>query len=738
MELYPKKLMLSMLRLLKIMSLLLLPVLAIAQHPVTFFTKAEAGALKAGITKYPVLTKSYNEIKLQVDEWIGKEVDVPLPKDPAGGYTHERHKANYMLMFNSGILYNTTGDVKYALLVKNILLKYAVLNPTLKKHPQATSGSPGHIFWQALNDANWLVYTGMAYDLVYNAFSAADRKTIEDGAFKPEVDYFTKDLANWFNLIHNHGVWACAGVGIVGIATNNKEYVDMALYGTAKNKKSGFIAQMDGLFSPDGYYTEGPYYVRYAILPYYLFANALEHAKPELKIFQHRNNILQKALLAGLQQTNIDGSFFPLNDALKEKDFTSNELVTAIDIAWNVYGADKGLLTVAKKQDKVLLNSGGAAVAAAIATAKDIAAYYPYQTVEYVDGNKGDEGGISFLRNGKGKDLTTMIYKYTSHGLSHGHFDKLNINLFDKGNEILTDYGSARFIGIEQKYGGRYLPENTAYASQTIAHNTIVVDEKSQFNGEEKTAEQFHADKLFSSTNGTAVQVVAAKEDNAYKGIHLQRTVYMLQLPGGRKIVADIFNALSPTAHQYDLPFQYNGQLISTNFKYQAHTQQQETLGNNNGYQFLWKEATASIQDTLAQFTFLNKRTYYTLSSLIQGNADIFFTRIGANDPNFNLRREPAYIIRKKGNNAAFINVVEVHGNFDPIMEYSSDTYAAVQNIQLLQNDDTITVAAITISGKQLLIVQCNNDFSTQAKHTFKNISWVGPYTVLYNEKTLR
>ena len=63
----------------------------------------------------------------------------------------------------------------------------------------------------------------------------------------------------------------------------------MALYGTNKDGKSGFIAQMDGLFSPDGYYTEGPYYVRYAILPYYLFANALNNARPELKIFEYRD-----------------------------------------------------------------------------------------------------------------------------------------------------------------------------------------------------------------------------------------------------------------------------------------------------------------------------------------------------------------------------------------------------------------------------------------------------------------
>ncbi len=501
--------------------------------------------VKASIHKYPLLTSSYNELKRNVDGWVGKEVDVPVPKDPAGGYTHEKHKANYMLMFNSGVLYNITGDGKYAKLVKDLFLKYALLNPTLKNHPQATSSSPGRIFWQALNDANWLVYAGMAYDLIYNYLSVGDRAKIESGAFKPEVEYFTKDLKNWFDLIHNHGVWACAGVGIAGIATNNKDWVDMALRGTNKKGQSGFLVQMEELFSPDGYYTEGPYYVRYAILPYYLFATALNNANPALKIFEHRNRILQKALMAGLQQTNLDGTFFAFNDALKEKDYTSNELVTAISTAWDVYGKDNGLLLVAKKQNRVLLNRGGVAIAAAIASGVPIPEFYPYRSVEYADGLNGKQGGISILRNGKNNGLATLIFKYTAHGLSHGHFDKLNINLFDQGNEILTDYGAVRFVGIEQKYGGRYLPETKAYASQTIAHNTIVVDEKSQFDGKESESEKYHADKLFSNIQNYAAQVTAAKDDNAYKGIHLQRTVYMLELPGGKRMVADIYNASS-------------------------------------------------------------------------------------------------------------------------------------------------------------------------------------------------
>ncbi|MFT3981352.1 MAG: heparinase II/III family protein [Ferruginibacter sp.] len=707
------------------------------QHPATFFSKAEAAEVKKNIAAYPLLKESYEDIKKDTDKWLDKDIDVPFPKDPAGGYTHDKHKLNYMLMFNSGVLYNLTGDARYATLVKQVLLKYAKLNPTLGKHPEATSSSPGRIFWQALNDANWLVYAGMAYDLTRNAFSAAERKTIEEGAFKPEVDFVTKDLEPWFNLIHNHAVWACAGVGIVGIATDNKDYVDMALYGSKKDGKTGFIALMDGLFSPDGYYTEGPYYVRYALLPYYVFATALNNARPELKIFQHRNSILQKALMGGLQQTNTDGTFFALNDALKEKDYTTNELVTAISVAWNVYGKDDGLLYVAEKQNRVLLNKGGVGIAAALASGKNIPAYFPYRTIEFTDGKNGDEGGVSLLRSGKGDKLTTLIYKYTSHGLSHGHYDKLNYNLYDKGNEILSDYGAVRFIGVEQKYGGRYLPETKSYASQTIAHNTIVADEKSHFDGKESVAENFHSDKLFSSVDNKAVQVVIAKDENAYKGIRLQRGVYMISLPDGKKLIADLFNASSAATHQYDLPFHYNGDLIWTSVPYKAYPAAQEALGKKNGYQHLWKEAEADVKDTLVQLTLLNHKTYYTISSLMQGEGKVFFTRSGAGDPNFNIRHEPAMILRRQDSNAVFINVTEVHGSFDAINEFSSGAYPSVKQIKLLQQDARYTIAEITIDQKKLVIAQSNNDKDNKQSHQAAGFSWAGTVLVMYDNKKI-
>ena len=704
------------------------------QHPLTFLGKGEGLELRKSIPLYPLLTASYQDIKTQVDVFVGKDVDVPFPKDAAGGYTHDKHKSNYTLMFNSGLLYNITGEAKYATLVKNMLFKYAKLNPTLGKHPQATSSTPGHIFWQSLNDANWMVYAGMAYDLIYEACLPKEKKIIEDGAFKPEVDYFLKEMPDWFDLLHNHAVWACAGVGMIGIASNNQEYIDVALYGSKKDKKSGFIAQMDHLFSPDGYYTEGPYYLRYAILPYMLFATALQHKEPKLKIFEHRDSILHKALITCLQQTNTNGVFFPINDAIKDKDYTSTELVTAIDIARDVYGSNDGFLTIAKKQNRVMLNRGGVAIAKEIAESQNISPYFPYKTLESVDGDSGSTAGISILRNGENENLSSLIFKYTTHGMSHGHFDKLNLNLFDKGNEILTDYGSARFIGIEQKYGGRYLPENVGYAAQTIAHNTLVADETSHFKGDGEIGEKYHSEKLFSDVLNPDIQVVAAKEVNAYKDIRMQRNEYMLQLPSGKKILVDVFHAISANNHQYDLPFQYNGQFIKTSFPYQSNTQKQETLGKANGYQFLWKEASAKVKDTLAQFTLLNGNTYYTISSLIQDSASIYFTRSGANDPNFNLRHEPAFIIRKNGNNQSFVNVVETHGKYDPVYEFSSNAYPSVKKINIIQNNEKMTIVEVVLPDYKIWIAQTNEDFNPENLHYFSNdnlkFQWKGPYQV--------
>ena len=713
------------------------------KHPIAFETSTGYNNLKSHLAENLIFKQSFFDLKSEVDQWLGKDIDVPFPKDAAGGYTHDKHKANYLLMFGSGQLYQLTGDKKYAELVRQILFKYAKLNPTLKNHPQATSSSPGRLFWQALNDANWLVYAGLAFDLINDYLTPEERNTIANGAFKPEVDYFTKGIPEWYDLIHNHAVWACAGVGIVGIATDNQDYVDMALYGSQKDHKAGFIAHLDGLFSPDGYYNEGPYYTRYAILPFYLFANSINNFKPELKIFQYRNRILEKALEGALEQTNLDGVFYSYNDALKDKSYITNEVVVALDIASQIYGCKNAYLPIIKSQGRVILNQAGLSVSNALQKQKNTLPFYPYKSVEYTDGPLGNKGGVTVLRSGKDKHLTSLVYKYSSHGMAHGHFDKLNINLYQDGNEVLQDYGAARFINIEQKWGGRYLPETKSYTQQTIAHNTVTVDEISHYNGNESVSEKNHPIKLFSSCGKGKVQIVIAMDSTAYTDIKMQRTVCMISLPNKSKpVIVDIFRNLSKSFHQYDLPFNYLGTVISTNFKYKSNNDNLQTLGSKNGYQHLWKIAEANVSGKFNQFTYLNQNTFYSISSSTDDSAKIYFTRIGANDPNFNLRNDPSYIIRTNGTRQTYINIIEPHGNFNAVSEIATNAYSSVTEISKIQDDENYTIASITLAEKKLIVIQSNNNFSTTQIHKIKigkdEYEWTGPICVSYDNKIIK
>jgi len=129
------------------------------QHPGIFLTSQSVKEIKKSIGKYPAFDKSYYELKAIADAALTKEIVVPKPKDGGGGYTHEKHKNNYYEMNASGMLYQITGEKKYAQFVLDMLKKYAEMYPTLGTHPAQNSETPGKLFWQALNEAVWLFHT---------------------------------------------------------------------------------------------------------------------------------------------------------------------------------------------------------------------------------------------------------------------------------------------------------------------------------------------------------------------------------------------------------------------------------------------------------------------------------------------------------------------------------------------------------------------------------------------------
>ncbi len=703
--------------------------LAQSTPPHLVLTGKEVTAIHKDWASYPVFKKCFLEAKDKIDAVLGKSIDVPFPKD-AAGYTHERHKQNYTEMYLAGFLYQVTGEKKYADFVKKMLLKYADLYPTLKQHPEAASSSPGRLFWQSLNEYNWLIYTSQAYDCVKGTFTSSEQKLVENNVFRNMAEYFAVERVEELDLIHNHGTYSTTAVGLAGFLLNDKDLIDKALFGSHKDTTAGFIAQMNALISPDGYYTEGAYYARYELLPVFVMAKAINNNIPSMKIFAFRDSIFKKLVYATLQQTTVSGKFLPLNDGVKEKNYLSPEIMTALDIVYDVYGGDKSLLDIAKKQDKVALNGSGLLVAKALAGIKNTPEF-ERKSVNYSDGANGDEGGMSIVRSGKGIDESMLVYKYTAHGLSHGHYDKLSFSYYDNGDEIVRDYGSARYVNVDQKWGGRYLPENKSFAMQTIAHNTLVVDEKTQFGGKISVSEKYHPDAYFFSIDNPKFKVTSAKFVDPTNPVKIQRTLALVSIAEiAKPVVIDVIRAESDKVHTYDIPVYYAGEFISTTVKYTANDKSLKPLGKDSGYQHLWNMGSGTVDSTL-QVTWLKGDRFYSLTASADSTTNLFFVRAGASDPKFNLRNDPAFIIRNKEKSFAIASVIEPHGKYDSVNEFTQDSYPQLQSVKVLKDGTDFT--AVEIQGKNnihYLLIISNNDSSSKSMHNFMlnsiSYKWTG------------
>tara|TARA_B110000211_G_scaffold181459_1_gene205400 strand:- start:1614 stop:3836 length:2223 start_codon:yes stop_codon:yes gene_type:complete len=698
---------------------LLLSLNAHAVHPNLVITNDDVQHMRQAIStnSESQFATAFESLKAQVDEQIAQPITVPVPKDGGGGYTHERHKKNYQLMYNAGVIYQLSKDEKYANYVRDMLLAYAQLYPTLGVHPKrkVKSQNPGKLFWQSLNEAMWLVYTIQAYDLVHDTLSAANIKTIEDDLLRPVSLFMSEGQPSTFNKVHNHGTWATAGVGMAGYVLDEPEWVEKSLFDLKKSGKGGFVKQLEMLFSPQGYYNEGPYYQRFALLPFVTFAKAIENNEPQRKIFEYRDGILLKAIDTTIQ-LSYNGLFFPINDAIKSKGIDTIELVQGVTAAYGLTN-DAGYLDVAKKQNQIVLTGDGLKVAQALDKSQEKP--YVFKSVAFGDGNDGKQGALVVMRSDVGGDQA-LLFKPAAQGLGHGHFDKLTWQFYDHGNEIVSDYGAARFLNVEAKYGGRYLPENETYAKHTVAHNTVVVDETTHFNAIVEVGNNNHPILNFFETNQYGT-VSSGQIKTAYKGVELERTLALVNLPElDSTIAVDMFNVTANKAHQLDLPLHYKGQLIDTSFELTGNTKQLSALGDKNGYQHLWLKAQAKPEQGLAKVTWLNDNgRFYTQTSLVKGDESFLFTQIGANDPHFNLRNENGFIRRvDSAKQHKFISILEPHGEYNPSKEYTLEANSRVTALNYSEQD-TLTLVNVDIKGKSYLVAINKAAQANPSKHTF-------------------
>ncbi len=709
------------------------PTVVQAQHAGIFISREDARAIKEAQGQYSLLDQAMALARKTMDVALSRPMEVPNPGE-AGGYEHERHKQNYREMRFAGLLFSITGEEKYAAFVRDMLEAYAVLYPTLGPHPLAHHQKPGKIFHQTLNEEVWLVHTSIAYDCVYDWLSEEERARYEANIFRPMADWFHIRNQAEFDRIHNHGTWAVAAVGMIAYVMGDLSLVQKALHGSNLDGNGGFLRQLDLLFSPDGYYMEGPYYIRYALMPFFYFAEAIERRQPEVGIYNYRNQVLRKAYYAAVQTSFPNGVFPPINDASLTMDVGAPEVILANALTYDRYGADASLLGVAKFQGRVALNGAG------LKLARDYDSHerepdMNWPSVEFRDGHDGTSGGLGILRMGRGGDQSMLLMKYGVHGGGHGHFDKLHFIFFDQGRQVIRDYGFGRWINVEPKFGGRYLPENDSYAMQTIAHNTVVVDGMTQNLWDEDDAEEMSGQRHIFDAEDPHAMVMSARADTYYDGVGMQRTMLLLRDASlSYPVVVDLFRLTSDEAHQYDYPLHYSGQNITSNLTFETNTDLLQPLGEEYGYQHIWHTARAAADSTI-RFTWLDGNRYYSIISAPWPETEVLLGRTGANDPNFNLRSGPVLVIRRQAADHLFASVIEPHGYFNEARERSEQARPSITEVRVVRHSNAASIIEVTgWQGLHWRIMISNRRIGAEESHTVtvgsQSYQWTGSHHV--------
>ncbi|EOD9426082.1 heparinase II/III domain-containing protein [Vibrio harveyi] len=707
-------------------------------------TEAEVELLRKEVGKPSLMGKSIEANRKELEAFMRLPLDVPGHGE-AGGYEHNRHKQNYTYMNLAGRLFLITQEEKYAQFVKDLLAIYAEKYLTFDFHVQKNTNPTGRLFHQILNEHCWLMFTSLAYSCVASVMTEEERTAVVERIFEPMLDMFTVKYAHDFDRIHNHGIWAVAAVGICGLAIGKPEYLEMSVYGQDRDDTGGFLAQISQLFAPSGYYMEGPYYHRYAIRPTCVFAEVVHRHMPEVDIYNYKDKVIGNTVQAMLATAYPNGEFPALNDASRTMSITDMGVQVAVSVYSKHYGLDDNILGMAKIQNAVWMHPCGLELSQAydkaIADREIGIPFWP--SVELNEGPTGNNGAQGFIRmQDKTGDVSQLVMNYGQHGMGHGNFDTLGITFFNRGQEVLREYGFCRWVNVEPKFGGRYLDENKSYARQTIAHNAVTIDEQCQNGFDVDRADSVHGLPHFFKVEGTEINGMSAFANDHYPNTDMQRSVFMLNLDElEAPLLLDLYRIEGEGEHQYDYSHQYDGQIVRTNFDYQSFGEL-NTLGDDFGYQHLWKVASGKVQD-MALVSWLQNSTYYTWlgtssSAKQNGDNEVIFTRTGANDPSFNLRSEPAFILRSKGESTLFASMLETHGYFNEEFEQSVNARGQVKDIRVVGYNAVGSIVEIT-TEKSLVTVMISNvlgaDDQTphQVEMNGKTYSWNGFYSLEVN-----
>jgi hypothetical protein len=504
------------------------------------------------------------------------------------------------------LAYRLTGKPAYATEAAEILTKYAVQYlkyPIHDNDGRLSSGPRGaRVYSQELDEAIWLIKMAWAYDLVRDsaALNAESRAAIETRLLRASAQTVGRAPGSTYNIQS----WVNGAVAAVGFTLNDKKLISEAIDGT-----NGFRAQMRDRVV-DGFWIEGAWHYQfYALEPLERTAQMATRAGiPLWKQEPHLTDLLASPVAL----------MFPNGKLPAFNDSAEDDLYKHRALYETAYSATGNPLFAA------IAGHGGGRGGPTEAFLFGVPVL-PETAMPPARSQVFPEAGYAVLRSSDNSMMEIM--KFGPHGGVHGHFDKLNELLYAKGQLMGIDPGT-------QLYGA---PTHKTWDGQTVAHNTLTVDEQTQ-----KPA----TGKLLFWVAKPEVTIASADAGDVYFEADLRRTVIM-------------------TPDYEQLTFQmkpYSG------------------FPSGNGYGLLGPSVTATLaSDVRFGFRFPNK-TGLDLWMLANGQTQAFAGV--APGPNLKLR-QPYFIARRHAKDAEFITL------FEPVPDA-----AKIQSLSATPAEITIRSAA--------------------------------------------
>jgi hypothetical protein len=251
------------------------------------------------------------------------------------------------------------------------------------------------------------------------------------------------------------------------------------------------------------------------------------------------------------------------------------------------------------------------------------------------------EAGLAVLRSRGGEPIHVAL-NYGTQAEWSGHRDKLDFSLYGQGRERCVDVEGNTHSGAAQEKWYR----------QTISHNAVVVDQKSQMAG------QGILDFIQSTAH---CQLAAATSDNIFPGVLCDRFVGVI----GDRCVLVVDRVLGTRERTYDWALHCRGQMRAEG----PAVPLARPLGATDGYEMLQNLARLTTGEAVrAEFSCEDGTGLSVL--MPAGKGSEVFT--GAGMGRFPGESVPLIIARQRAYGACFVAVLEPWRGSSTIEEFTA------------------------------------------------------------------